>query len=109
MKVRFLYFGGCPNAEPTLTLLKETLAAEVPDTDLECQEINAGEEAVRYGFLGSPTIQIDGLDIEKERRKDPPFYGCRIYRTTQGSSGIPAKAMIIEAIVEASQARHVFP
>ncbi len=101
MKVRFLYFGGCPNAEPTLILLKETLAAEAPDTDLERLEIKSDEEAGRYGFLGSPTIQIDGLDIEKERRKDSPYYGCRIYRTAQGSSGIPPKAMIIEAILEA--------
>jgi hypothetical protein len=90
MKVRFLYFGGCPNAEPTLILLKETLAAEAPGTDLESREIKSDEEAGCYGFLGSPTIQINGLDIEKERREDSPYYGCRIYRTAQGSSGIPA-------------------
>ena len=100
MKVRFLYFEGCPNAEPTLILLKETLAAEAPDTDLESREIKSDEEAGCYGFLGSPTIQINGLDIEKERREDSPYYGCRIYRTAHGSSGIPAKAMIIEAIRE---------
>ncbi len=101
MKVRFLYFEGCPNAEPTLLLLKEALAAEAPDSKLEAVEILSDEEASRFGFLGSPSIQIDGLDIEKERRKDPPLFGCRIYRTARGSCGVPPKAMILEAIREA--------
>lgn len=101
MKVRFLYFEGCPNAEPTLKLLKEALAAEAPDSELETVEIDSDEEAIRCAFLGSPSIQIDGLDIEKDRRKDPPYFGCRLYRTARGSRGIPPKAMIIEAIREA--------
>jgi len=101
MKIRFLYFSGCPNVEPTLIILKEILSAEAPDADLEMLEVKSDEEAGRCGFLGSPTIQINGLDIEKERRKDSPYYGCRIYRSARGSSGIPSQTMIIEAILEA--------
>jgi len=105
MEVRFLYFSGCPNAGPTLILLKEALRAEAPDADLESLEVKSDEEACRYGFLGSPTIQIDGLDIEKNRRKDSPYYGCRIYRAEQGSSGVPTKGMIVDAIREAKSGR----
>ena len=82
-------------------LLKEALAMEAPDSELETVDIASDEEAIRCAFLGSPSIQINGLDIEKGRRKDPPFYGCRLYRTEKGSRGIPPIAMIIEAIREA--------
>lgn len=64
-------------------------------------EIASDEEAIRRAFLGSPSIQIDGLDIEKDRRKDPPYFGCRLYQTARGSRGIPPLAMIIEAIRKA--------
>lgn len=108
MKIRFLYFEGCPNAEPTLKLLKEVLAAEAPDSELETVDIASDEEAIRCAFLGSPSIQINGLDIEKDRRKDSPYYGCRLYQTERGSSGIPPIAMIIEAIRRAKPSmRHV--
>jgi hypothetical protein len=102
MEVRFLYFGGCPNSEPTFRLLEEALRAEAPDAELERHEVNSEEEAGRSNFLGSPTIQINGLDIEKKRRGDSPYYGCRIYRTEQGSSGVPTKGMIVDAIREAN-------
>ena len=105
MKVQFLYFIGCPNAEPTLKLLKEAIREEAPDAELESREVNSEEDAGRYGFLGSPTIQINGLDIEKKRRKDSPYYGCRIYRTEQGSSGVPPKGMIVDAVREAKSGR----
>lgn len=98
MKIRFLYFDECPNAEPTLTILKDVIAAEAPDADLECLAVKSADEAASSGFLGSPTIQINGLDIETERRADPPYFGCRMY---PGSGGIPPRSMIIEAVREA--------
>ena len=38
------------------------------------------EEAKAVHFLGSPTIQINGLDIEPERRNDPASFSCRTYQ-----------------------------
>lgn len=82
-------------------LVKETLAAEAPEAILESLEVKSEEESGRLGYLGSPTIQINGLDIEKERRADSPYYGCRLYRSAGGTSGIPPRAMLVEAIREA--------
>ncbi|MDK2877197.1 MAG: hypothetical protein PWQ22_1607 [Archaeoglobaceae archaeon] len=67
-KIRFLYFEGCPHAEPALKL-----------------------------FLGSPTIQINGLDIEKKRREQKAVMGCRVY---ENGSGVPPKELIVEALRE---------
>lgn len=101
MKVRFLYFKGCPHAEPALNLLKEVLKEKGIKEEIEIIEINSKEDAEKYHFLGSPTIQINGLDIEKERRNDLPAMGCRVYKTKDGYSGVPPKEMIEKAIEEA--------
>lgn len=101
MKVRFLYFKGCPHAEPALNLLREVLKEKGIEEEIEIVEIKSKEDAERYHFLGSPTIQINGLDIEKERRNESSVMGCRIYKTKDGYSGVPPKEMIEKAIKEA--------
>ncbi len=98
MKIRFLYFKGCPNVKPALKLLKEVLKEKGIKDKIEVIEIKSEADAKRYKFLGSPSIQINGLDIEKEKRKSPPVFGCRIYKTDDGYSGIPPKQMIIKAL-----------
>mgnify|MGYP000038161510 CR=1 FL=1 len=100
MKIRFLYFKECPNSERALDLLREVLKEKRIDAEIEIVEIKSEEEAKKYRFLGSPTIQINDRDIEKERRNDPSVFGCRIYKTKDGHSGVPPKDMIVEAIEE---------
>lgn len=101
MQIRFLYFEGCPNSEPALNLLKEVLNEKGIKGEIELIEIESEEDAYRYKFLGSPSIHINGKDIEKERRNDEPLYGCRVYKTIDGYSGIPSREMILYAINEA--------
>jgi len=63
--------------------------------------INNAEQAERHRFLGSPTIQINGRDIEVQRRSDEASFSCRVYKTPGGTSGIPPKEMLVQAINEA--------
>lgn len=97
MKIRFLYLEGCPHAEPAFELLQQTLKELKISAEIEKIEIKTMEEAEKYGFLGSPTIQINGLDIEKNRRGEKAVIGCRIY---PNGSGLPPKEMIVEAVKE---------
>jgi transcription initiation factor TFIIIB Brf1 subunit/transcription initiation factor TFIIB len=100
LKITFLYIKGCPNAEPSLNLLKEVLSEKSIDAEIEVKEIASEEDAKEYHFLGSPTIQINGLDIEIERRNDPPVLGCRVYRTERGYSSVPPRELIARALNE---------
>lgn len=100
MKIRFLYFKGCPNAKPTLNLLEQVCEEKGLNEKIEVIEVRSEEEAKKYNFLGSPTIQINGLDIERERRNDLPLFGCRVYKNKASSTGVPPKEMIIEALEE---------
>ncbi len=103
MNVRFLYFEGCPNAGAALQRLKKVLQKYGISGDVELVEISSPENAKAHHFLGSPTIQINGLDIEKERRADPPLFGCRVYEGKEGRTGVPPKEMITRALEEAME------
>ncbi|MEO0096358.1 MAG: DUF2703 domain-containing protein [candidate division WOR-3 bacterium] len=98
MRIRFLYFKDCPNAEPALRLLKKVLKEMKINEEVETIEIKSEKDAKRYNFLGSPSIQINGIDIEKERKNDPPMFGCRVYKTPDGYSGVPPAELIVKAI-----------
>lgn len=99
MGVRLLSFEGCPSAAPADELLRRVLREEgAPEAEIEKVEVPDAETARRYRFLGSPSVQIDGLDIEESRRADPPAFGCRIYRTEDGESGVPPEEMIRAAV-----------
>jgi arsenate reductase len=64
---------------PQLARLRAVLTTEGLDDDIEMVNVPDAESARQEGFLGSPSIQINGLDIEADRRADPPCYGCRVY------------------------------
>jgi hypothetical protein len=79
MLVEILYFEGCPNHEqllPTVQRLAERAGAE-----LRQRRIETPEQAERERFLGSPTVRVNGRDIDPgaTERTD---YGlkCRLYR-----------------------------
>jgi hypothetical protein len=62
------------------------------------------EDAEKLRFLGSPSIRINDLDVDKSARKSTD-YGimCRVYITESGMSGYPPVNTIREAIREANK------
>lgn len=97
MKVELFYLEGCPNVRPTMDRLRHVLNG--CGLLLPIMEIQVGdEEATKFQFLGSPTIRIDGVDIEPSARQRAGFgIMCRTYQ----GSGVPSEDLIRTAIVEA--------
>lgn len=88
--VELLYFDSCPNHEALLPRVREILARSAISTEIELRRITDDDAAQRERFLGSPTLRVDGHDVEPgaDQRTD---YGmkCRLYRTGDGLSGQP--------------------
>lgn len=101
MEIAVLYFQGCPAYQPTVKLVSKILKEQEITADIELREVNDESSAETLRFLGSPTVQVNGKDIEKERRGDPSVYGCRIYRAGKDQSGVPPAELIIAALREA--------
>lgn len=97
MKVEVLYFESCPNYKPTVERLKRVLEEERLSAEVIEVEVLNSEVARAVGFLGSPTIRIDGRDIEPAARMVPEFgLACRRY-----PEGLPSDELIRSAILEA--------
>ncbi len=103
MVIRVLSFEGCPNREATRELVERTVSEMHLQAEIEATTVQSLDEAVRYRFLGSPTIQVDGQDIEPGRRADEVSFACRVYRTPNGFSGVPPKQMLVDALMHTQQ------
>jgi ABC-2 type transport system permease protein len=92
MKVDILYFDGCPTYRAAEKTVREALAEEGIEAEVDLVAVNTDEEARKLGFAGSPTIRVDGRDpfpTPKQRG-----VGCRIYATPEGKKGFPTAEMI---------------
>ena len=101
MVIRVLTFEDCPNCNAAMKLAEQTVRELSVDAVIQQVHVESASEAEQYRFLGSPTIQVNGEDIEVERRREKASYACRVYRTAQGIAGVPPKDLLVSAIREA--------
>ncbi len=103
MKVELLYFDGCPNHAPANEMVRRILTREGIEAQVVPIDVQDVETAITQRFLGSPSIRVNGRDIEPGREDDPPFFGCRTY-TVQGKTvGVPPEEWLADALRSASQ------
>jgi hypothetical protein len=103
-RVEILYFEGCPNHEPARALV-ERLARQLRlAPEIELVEVADREAAVALRFLGSPTVRVNGRDVEPgaDERRDFAF-SCRIYRGERGVAEQPEASWVREALTEAAK------
>ena len=101
LKVEVLFTAGCPGYERALALVREVLREEEAEADVSVCRIRTPEEAEALRFPGSPTIRINGQDIDA-RSGDVAGFCCRAYRQADGSlAPVPPRAAI-ETMVRAA-------
>lgn len=99
MDITLLYFEDCPNwkvADERLALI----AAERGDVTVTHRLVETPEDAERVGFLGSPSIQIDGVDLFAEPGA-PIGLACRRYAVPGGHEGAPTLDQLRGALADA--------
>ncbi|HVF79998.1 MAG TPA: hypothetical protein VNA28_17025 [Solirubrobacteraceae bacterium] len=105
MKVELLYFVGCPNHEALVPRLRELLASTGVTGDVELVEVQDADAADRERFLGSPTVRIDGQDVEPGADQRSDFgLKCRLYATPDGLRGTPADEWVLATLRRAHAA-----
>jgi hypothetical protein len=104
MKIEILYLAGCPNHPPAVARVSDILRQETISAELVEIEVKDAATAQQVEFLGSPSIRIDGLDVELAARTSQAFgFGCRTYVDEGRRAGIPPAAWIRAAVQEAKQ------
>ncbi len=123
MKIQLLYILDCPWCVKTKKLIRESLKELGVKAYIEEVLIDSDKKAEKYRFVGSPTIKINGKDIQddvkkgqclpceklvKQTKKATEFVkqecrcGCRVYFYKGKQYPYPPKEMIKEAIKKLS-------
>jgi len=85
-------------------MLREAMAeAGVSEDRLRVIEVVTDDDAERLGFPGSPTIRVDGVDVQ-DPGDQPVGLTCRVYRKRDGRvSPLPDADDVREAVAAAAE------
>ena len=98
LRIQVLYFDGCPHSEAAIDLVRRVAASHAGLATIESLEVSSHAEAERLSFLGSPSVHVNGVDIDPQARERTDFgMACRLY----GPSGVPSADLVVRAIREA--------
>lgn len=101
MKVEVLYIADCPHHRSAVEHAREALRELNLPATVDEVEVRTHEAAQALRFPGSPTVRVNGLDVEPEARAIEHFgVGCRSYLENGRRSGLPSVEMIRRAVLE---------
>ena len=101
LQIEVLYFENCPNHLPTVERINAVLREEGWRADVQEVPVSDLQTAQRVNFLGSPTVRVDGIDIEPEALDSRDFgLMCRRY-----ADGVPSDELIRAAVRSALASR----
>ena len=76
--VEVLVVSGCPGTAVTIARVREATEALGIETNLRVVTVDGEEHARALGFVGSPTVRVEGVDVEVGA--DLPIgLSCRLY------------------------------
>lgn len=97
--VEILYFEECPNYAGTREVVERVAAELGVQPKIRMLDVETPEDAERLKFLGSPTVRIDGRDVEPGAEERVEFVrACRVYRTATGLRGQPEETWVHDAL-----------
>lgn len=99
MVIEVFYVPGCPNHQAAMDQLRSVL--RIASISVPIQEVAINDEATarQIKFPGSPTVRIDGRDVESNPQAS---YGlaCRLY---SNGSGVPSIETLQRAVSTAQE------
>lgn len=105
LDIEFLYFEDCPSHDEALARLREILDQEEIEARIDVIKVETAAQARRLHFVGSPTIRIDGEDIDPVSTEAAYALACRAYRKPDGRiTPLPPKETIRSALRAAARA-----
>lgn len=66
VKIQILMSPGCGHRNRTAELVADVVRQHAPQADVETTLVATLEDAARLGFPGSPTVRVNGVDIEPQ-------------------------------------------
>lgn len=103
VRVEILVRPDCPNRTMALAVVERAIAAAGVPVELEVVDLEAEAQAKDLRCLGSPSVLVDGLDVEPGATGRRDFtISCRLYRCGTGLQGWPEESWVRSAVLVAS-------
>ena len=98
MSIEILYVPGCPNYH-YVRALQAVLASEEVQGEIHSVPVSTEGQAKDLLFPGSPTIRVNGKDVEPSEATVPSL-ACRLYANR---SGVPSEQVLRRAVERAKR------
>jgi hypothetical protein len=100
--VELLTTSNCPHRDAALALVQRVCGQLDGQAEVRVVEVADQPAAERLRFLGSPTVRVDGRDIEPGAEwNDEYVCGCRLYQGEHSLRGLPEEAWLRQALPDA--------
>ena len=97
---------GCPHRAGAIALAERVCAVLDDNAEIRVIEIPDQQAAEQAQFLGSPTIRVDGRDVEPDADRCVEYLcSCRLYRGRHSLRGLPEEAWVRQALQDAQARR----
>jgi arsenate reductase len=97
VRLEVLVFDGCPHADAAVRLARAVAERLGPGVTVDRVDVDSPERAAELGFVGSPSIRVNGMDVEHTTTSK----GSLCCRTYEGGSGIPPEWLVEAAVLRA--------
>lgn len=95
LSIDLLYFDGCPSYRRAWNDILDVLVEENMDASVRLTAVEDIDRAKELRFAGSPTIKVNGRDLEDYQGDG--VIACRVYKENDGE-GWPSKSLLRERI-----------
>jgi hypothetical protein len=99
MNVEVLHTAACPHAAEYLPRLRQLVVAAGVRDPVRVRLIADADEAQRERFLGSPTLRVEGRDVEPDAERRSDFgLSCRLYVGPDELHGAPRDEWVLNSL-----------
>ena len=100
--VEVLVVSGCPGTELSVARIREATEGLGIETNLRFVIVDDDDQARALDFRGSPTVRVEGRDVDEEAGERPIGLSCRLYRDGETVEQAPPLAWIRAALARAA-------
>ena len=94
-RIEILYFEGCPHHRPVLEMARAVTHELRLEAEIDEVVVRHDSDAQRLRFLGSPSVRVNGVDIESDSGERSQYaLSCRMY----DASGVPSRELLVKAL-----------
>ena len=103
VRVEILARKDCPSRGITIATVERVVRETGVNALVEIVDMTSEAQVQRRRFLGSPTVRVDGRDVEPESASRAGYtLACRVYRTGRGLAGWPDERWVRDALLHAA-------